>query len=126
VTVEVANVSSYVPGGLFDVVVANGLLHYVENKELVIARMQDATTSGGINVISLWSTFTQVPACHLGVPVYCDDENGVLTHSYSGWAAKLTFFERGKLESSHPGMPAHSHSHIKLIAEKPGRSLLGR
>jgi SAM-dependent methyltransferase len=119
VTVEVADVSSYVPSGLFDVVTANGLLHYVANKELVVERMQRATTPGGINVVSLWSTYTRVPACHQRVPVYCDDENGVVTRSYGSWVTKLLFFERNKTESAHPGMPAHSHSHIKLIAQKP-------
>jgi tellurite methyltransferase len=119
VTVEVADVSSYVPVGLFDVVVANGLLHYIANKELAIERMQRATTPGGINVVSLWSTYTRVPACHQLVRVYCDDEDGVLTRSYHYWITKLLLFERGKKESAHPGMPAHSHSHIKLIAQKP-------
>lgn len=119
VTAEVADVTSYVPGGLFDVVIANGLLHYVANKPLVIRRMQQATTPGGINVISLWSTHTSVPACHLRVPVYCDDEDGVLTRSYSGWMTKFLYFEHEKLESAHQGMQAHSHSHIKLIAQKP-------
>lgn len=119
VNVEVADASSYVPGGLFDVVIANGLLHYVQNQELVIERMQQATTPGGINVISLWSTYTRVPDCHRRVPIYCDDENGVVARSYHSWITKLLFFERAKAESAHPGMPVHSHSHIKLIAQKP-------
>jgi tellurite methyltransferase len=119
VTVEVADVNSYVPSGLFDVVTANGLLHYIANKEMVIDRMQQATNPGGINVVSLWSTYTRVPACHQHVPVYCDEENGVVARSYSSWITKVLFFERDKVESAHPGMPAHCHSHIKLIAQKP-------
>jgi hypothetical protein len=81
--------------------------------------MQAATAPGGLNVVSLWSTYTAVPECHNSVPVYCDDEDGVVTRAYQGWDMKFLYFERGKPESSHSGMPDHAHSHIKLIAQKP-------
>ena len=64
--------STTCPDGLYDVVVCNGVLHYIKDKDLVISRMQEATCDGGINVISLWSSYTPVPECHEFVPVYSD------------------------------------------------------
>lgn len=120
VRVFTADIQDFRPVGLYDAVICNGVLHYVENKKAVISLMQDATSEGGINVISLWSTYTPVPDCHELVPVYCDDENGVVTRSYRDWATEFIYFERDKAETSHSDLPAHRHSHIKLIAAKPG------
>jgi tellurite methyltransferase len=119
IDVEVADVTEYQPDGYFDVVVCNGVLHYIADKSPVVERMQKATRSGGINVISLWSTYTPVPESHLCVPVFCDDEDGVVAKMYEGWGMDLSYLERNKPETSHGGMPAHSHSHIKMIARKP-------
>jgi len=112
------DVSAYEPGGPFDVVVCNGVLHYVEDKLPVIERMQAATAPGGLNVISVWSTYSPVPEPHMVVPVFCDDEDGTITKSYSGWDTELLYFERGKPETSHSTAEPHVHSHIKLIARK--------
>jgi SAM-dependent methyltransferase len=116
---ETADISEYQPQGHFDVIICNGVLHYVADKRKIIDRMQAATAPGGLNVLSSWSGFTPVPECHNTVPVYCDDEDGVVTRSYASWIQKFLYFDRGKPESSHEGMPPHTHSHIKLIAEKP-------
>jgi tellurite methyltransferase len=119
ISIELADISEYQPAGQFDLAICNGVLHYISEKETVIDRLQAATAPGGLNVVSLWSTFTPVPYCHNSVPVYCDDEDGVVTGSYRNWELKLLYFERGKPETSHSGMPDHLHSHIKLIAERP-------
>jgi tellurite methyltransferase len=119
VDVQVADVTAYQPDGYFDVVICNGVLHYIADKRSVVERMQLATCSGGINVISLWSTYTEVPQCHSCVPVFCDEEDGVVTEMYKDWIMELCYLERDKRERSHGDMPAHSHSHIKLIARKP-------
>jgi 2-polyprenyl-3-methyl-5-hydroxy-6-metoxy-1,4-benzoquinol methylase len=120
VGVEIADLTVYEPSGEFDLIICNGVLHYIENKQAIIDRMQSATRPGGVNVISAWSTFTPVPDCHQLVPIYCDDENGVVARSYADWDVQLLYFERDKSETSHIGMPPHAHSHIKLIAQKPG------
>ena len=70
--------------------------------------------------VSLWSTYTPVPECHEIAPVYCDDEEGVVTASYRSWVTEFIYFERNKAETSHSDLPAHQHSHLKLIAAKPG------
>jgi tellurite methyltransferase len=119
VNVHVADIVTYEPDGQFDLVVCNGVLHYIDDKEPVLERMQRATRAGGINVISLWSTYTPVPECHRIVPVSCDDEDGIVSQMYKDWPKEFIYLERKKPEDSHSGMPAHSHSHIKFIARKP-------
>ena len=64
-------------------------------------------------------TYTPVPACHNSVSVYCDDEDGVVTRAYRSWTSRFVYLDRDKLETAHDDLPSHSHSHIKLIAEKP-------
>lgn len=116
---QVADIAEYRPEGLFDLVICNGVLHYIDDKESVIETMQAVTRPGGLNVISLWSAYTEVPGCHARVPVYCDDESGVVLARYGQWRKEICYFERDKPESAHEEMPEHSHSHIKMIARKP-------
>ena len=118
--VTAADIQDFAPEGLYDVVICNGVLHYVEDKASVISLMQNATCPGGINVVSLWSTFSPVPDCHEIVPVYCDEEQGEVTSSYQDWTTEFIYYERNKTETAHSDLPAHSHSHLKLIATKPG------
>ncbi len=117
--VTAADIRDFTPDGQYDVVVCNGVLHYVKDKKSVISLMQSATSPGGVNVISLWSTFTPVPDCHEIVPVYCDDEQGEVTSSYRDWTTEFIYYDRNKAETAHSDLPAHNHSHLKLIATKP-------
>lgn len=114
-----ADLNTYQPNGAFDVVICNGVLHYIRDKKSVIERMQEATQPGGLNVISVWSTFSEVPLAHQTVPVFCDDEDGVVAGLYSDWRKELLYFERNKPETAHRTHQPHVHSHIKLIARKP-------
>jgi 2-polyprenyl-3-methyl-5-hydroxy-6-metoxy-1,4-benzoquinol methylase len=118
VRVIVADIQNLILDGLYDVVTCNGVLHYVRDKASVISHMQGATCEGGINVVSLWSTYTPVPECHDIVPVHCDDEQGMVADSYRNWAKEFIYFDRDKVESAHSDLPAHRHSHLKLIATK--------
>jgi tellurite methyltransferase len=122
VDVQVADISEYEPDGEFDIVVCNGVLHYIADKRSVIETMQRVTMPGGLNVISLWSTYTPVPECHNKVPVFCDNERGSVLMSYGRWTIELVYFERNKLDTSHDGMSEHAHSHIKLISRKPSNT----
>ena len=119
VRVSVADAQNYQPKGLYDVIICNGVLHYVKDKDRVISLMQGATRDGGINVISLWSTHTPVPECHDRVPVYSDPEDGVVTGRYQDWPKEFIYFERDKADVAHSDLPPHRHSHIKFIARKP-------
>ena len=119
VRVIASDVQDFVPDESYAAIVCNGVLHYVEDKRRVVKLMQDATWPGGINVVSLWSNYTPVPECHEFVPVYPDDENGVVTSCYREWRKEFIYFERNKADTAHSDLPAHRHSHIKLIATKP-------
>jgi tellurite methyltransferase len=119
VRVIAADIQDFKPDGSYDVVICNGVLHYIRDKRSVITLMQQATRDGGINVISLWSTYTPVPECHEIVPVYCDDEDGVVTRCYAKWLKEFIYFDRDKAEVAHSDLPPHRHSHLKLIARKP-------
>ncbi len=118
IAVHHMDVGSFVASDTYDIVISNGLLHYVQNKEGIVHLMRDVTNPGGLNMISLWSTFTDLPACHDVVPTYPDDEDGVVTRLYDDWFTELLYFERDKSESAHSDLPFHRHSHIKLIARK--------
>ena len=115
------DVLNFKPDGEYNIVICNGVLHYVEDKHSVIELMQQATIPGGINVVSLWSNYTPVPRQHnVLVPIYADPEDGVVTSSYKKWSKEFIYFERDKAEAAHSDLPAHRHSHIKMIAGKPG------
>jgi SAM-dependent methyltransferase len=119
VRVLASDVRDFNPDLSYDVIICNGVLHYIEDKQSVINLMQQATCPGGINVISLWSTYTPVPDCHKFVPIYGDDEDGIVTGRYQEWCKEFIYFDRDKTETAHSDLPAHRHSHIKLIARKP-------
>jgi SAM-dependent methyltransferase len=119
VHVMVADIRKFTPDSSYDVIICNGVLHYVDKKELVVTGMQEATRPGGINVVSLWSSYTPIPDCHDVIPVFCDDEDGIVTRLYQGWRKELLYFERDKAETAHSDLPSHRHSHIKLIARRP-------
>jgi SAM-dependent methyltransferase len=118
VTIHQMDACDFVPKDTYDIVIGNGLLHYVRDKERVIRLMRDATEENGLNVLSLWSTHSPLPECHDIVPVYADEEDGVVTKLYEDWFAELLYFERDKPEFAHSDLPPHRHSHIKLIARK--------
>lgn len=120
VKVETADISDYIPDGEFDLIICNGVLHYIEDKDSVLQRMQSATGREGLNVVSLWSNFTPIPDCHMTVPAYCDEEAGIVTRHYAGesWRTEFLYFDRDRPDNAHPEVQKHSHSHIKLIARK--------
>jgi SAM-dependent methyltransferase len=119
VGVTVADVTAYRPAGLYDLIICNGVLHYVEDKEAVIRMMQNATAPGGLNVISCWSTWSAIPEYHNRVATHPDDEDGVIVKLYKDWVKEIQYFDRDKPETAHSDLPPHAHSHIKLIARKP-------
>lgn len=103
----------------YDIVMCNGVLHYVKNKNVVIEKMQRCTKSGGINSISLFSDYSPIPVCHQIVPVFADSEGGVVEQKYAEWNKLFLKYEREKLEKSHDDMEEHVHSFIKGIWRKP-------
>jgi len=115
-TVWCMDAAAFTAGTPYDLVVCNGVLHYVEDKRALIERIQRMTASGGSNLVSLWSDYSPVPPCHRIVATHPDQEEGVTTSSYASWRKELLYFERNRSESSHCDMEPHVHSFIKLLA----------
>lgn len=114
-----STVEDYETERSFDLVICNGVLHYIEEKQRALRSIQGLTRPGGCNIVSLWSAFRPVPECHQIVPTHPDPEDGVVVAAYESWDLDLLYFERERFDGSHDGMPDHRHSYIKLIAFKP-------
>lgn len=113
-----ADANDLVPPGPYDVIVCNGLLHYVEDKATLVQRLQDATAPDGLNAVSMWSNHTPVPKPHREVDTYCEAEDGIVTAQYKSWSRVGFWLEHNKLETGHPSPMPHSHSFIKFISKK--------
>lgn len=105
----------------YAVVIMNGVLHYLDDKEGVLRRIRRGSAAGALHVISLFSTATPVPEAHAVVPVLPDDEGGVVERFYQSHDVVTVRYQRAKVESSHPGFADHAHSYIKLLARLPSR-----
>jgi hypothetical protein len=110
----------------YDLVLMNGCLHYVRDKIRVLRKVLAASAADAIHAVAVFSTATPVPAEHAVVPVFPDEEDGVVERFYEDWNMLLRVRERARSEHSHPGFAPHVHSHIKLIATRlpasPGAS----
>jgi SAM-dependent methyltransferase len=113
-----ADANLYMPRGPYDVVVCNGLLHYIADKPTLVQRLQDATAPDGLNAVSLWSDYSPVPSPHQVVDTYCDAEDGTVRAQYKRWDEVGSWVEHNKLDTGHPSPVAHSHSFIKFITRK--------
>ena len=113
-------------GTSYDLVIMNGCLHYVRDKIQVLQRVLAASTENAVHAVALFSTATPVPAEHAVVPVFPDEEGGVVERFYHNWDLLLLAHERGRSEHSHPGFAPHVHSHIKLIAARGERKGKGQ
>jgi tellurite methyltransferase len=105
--------------GDFDVILCQGVLHYVEDKPKLLAEIKLHTKPGGLNAISCFTDVTPVPSYHKRVPVFPDREEGDIANAYSTWTIEFKLLERGVSEHSHLTFEPHLHSFIKLIARKP-------
>lgn len=104
--------------GTYDVVLMNGCLHYVGDKDSVLTRVLAASAADAVHTVAVFSTTTPVPAEHAVIPAFPDEEGGTVEQFYADWQALLRLYERDRVEHSHPGFAPHAHSHIKLIAAR--------
>jgi SAM-dependent methyltransferase len=120
VRLNIQNVDAnlFKPLTCYDVIICNGLLHYIQDKPTLVEKLQDATAPDGYNAVSLWSDHTPVPECHRVVDTYAEAEDGVVTSLYKDWSTVGSWREHNKPESGHPGFGPHHHSFIKFIAKK--------
>lgn len=111
--IETANLEE-----IYDVVLMNGCLHYVSDKNSVLTRVTTVSAADAVHAVAVFSTATPIPSEHAVIPTFPDEEGGTVEQFYNGWRALLRFYERDRVEHSHPGFAPHAHSHIKLIAER--------
>jgi SAM-dependent methyltransferase len=110
--------------GPYDIVLMNGSLHYVRDKDGLLARATAASTEDAVHAVALFSTATPIPGEHAAIPVFPDQEGGIVEQFYDGWQPLFHVHERGRAEHSHPGFAPHVHSHVKLVAARhSGRSV---
>jgi hypothetical protein len=64
------------------VVLMNGCLHYVRNKSRVLSRVLAVSAADAVHAVAVFSTATPVPAEHAVVPVFPDEEGGVVERFY--------------------------------------------
>jgi SAM-dependent methyltransferase len=105
-------------GCSYDVVLMNGCLRYVCDKSRVLSRALAVSAADAVHAVAVFSTAAPVPAEHAVIPVFPDEEGGVVERSCQDWDMLLRAYERGRRERSHPGFAPHVHSHIKLIATR--------
>jgi SAM-dependent methyltransferase len=113
-----SDANTFQPQKKYDIVLCNGLLHYIEEKDVLLRKIQRWTNVGGYNMISLFSDHRPVPNCHHIISVYPDKEDGIVAAAYQGWSHSL-FLEHDKLDNTHLDFPPHHHSFIKILAQKP-------
>jgi SAM-dependent methyltransferase len=100
----------------FDLILMNGSLHYVADKRSLLTKLLRASAPDATHAVSLFSTASPIPEEHTVIPVFPDDENGVVEDFYRNARKQLRALERDMPERSHPGFGDHRHSHIKLIS----------
>ena len=115
------NIEDFESPNTYDVVICNGVLHYVQDKLSVLHKIDRLTSNEGFTLISLFSDATPTPDCHRIVDVFPDSSNGIVRNFFSrNWTSKYSSDEHNRLDLSHPGFPPHSHSFVKLVMQKRG------
>ena len=100
------------------IIVCVGCLHLIKRDEWaqVIARMKQYTSSGGINVVGVFTDEAPEPEDQRGLMVGLFKEGELLTY-YQDWEIidKKTYI----FEHTHPDGPTHKHAGNDIIARKP-------
>ena len=120
-----ADVANWKVGARYDLVMCNGVAHYIVDKPSFIRGLMDLVSPGGCLAISEFSTTTAIPSCHRVIPVFPDIEGGLVESALSEWEMLFRRYERGKTDLSHQDFPLHRHSHIKVIARRPVEAKCG-
>jgi len=119
-TAEVGDVRRRRPTGLYDLVVAHGVLHLLPRPDWaqLIGTMQRHTADGGYNVVAVFTDALPPPA-DLEPFLKGLFREGELLERYRGWNVDL--HRSYVLEDEHPGGVRHRHPVNKIVARKPPR-----
>jgi tellurite methyltransferase len=118
---HVADIATFKIDTSYDLVMAHGVLYYLENKvwRNLLDRVKAATRPAGFNIFTVFIYNESVPcsqeiaaAQYLGS--FAPNE---IQEFYSDWI-ELRFDQYTKWDS-HPGVPLHAHPIEKLVVQKP-------
>jgi SAM-dependent methyltransferase len=101
--------------GAYDIVLMNGSLHYIADKRGLLEKLREASAPEALHAVSLFSNTTSLSPEHSAIPVFPDDEKGLVEGFYRNDRMVRADYVKNKQEESHPGFPDHTHSFIKLI-----------
>lgn len=119
---EVADVSQYTVEGEWDLVMAHGVIDYLERDEwrALVAQIKAHTVVGGFNAYTCMLFTEEYPAPpefrHAGFKHSLDQYE--LAGVYDDWT--LVRHDRYVKWDQHPGIPIHCHPVDKVVARRPG------
>lgn len=112
-----ADLRTFSPAGLYDLVIAHGVLHLLPRPERdrLIRRVMHRTRAGGWNVMAVFTTAIDPPPdlADLCCGLFVERE---LLLKYRGW--EVEHFQSYVLEDEHPGGIRHRHPINKLVARR--------
>lgn len=115
----VQDIRSFEPSKMYDVVVCQGVLHFLLRAEWseVLSMLKACTGFGGVNVIAVFTDSIPAPR-DLAPSLKGLFHEGELVTLYSDW--EVTFHASYVFEDEHPSNIHHTHAINKIIARKPG------
>lgn len=109
-------------GGPYDLVMAHGVIDYLENAEwrALLGRVRDATVPGGFNAYTCMLFTDEYPTLPelAGAGFKHSLAQGELAGFYADW--ELIRHDRYVKWDQHPGVPEHVHPVDKVVARRPG------
>ena len=118
--IEKCDVAKYLPKGLYDCVIAYGLLHCLSSQEAarkVIEMMKYSTKSQGYNIVVTFTSELPVPEIQSYLKATLLDLQTIESW-YRDW--KIVSSEDDVITESHPtSRIIHTHSLCRVLARKP-------
>ncbi len=122
IEVEVGDIAEYPLAGSFDLVLAHGVIDYLENEKwrALLTRVKEHTAPGGFNAYTCMLFTEEYPT----LPELADAgfkhslAPGELADFYADW--ELVRHDRYVKWDQHPGVPEHCHPVDKVVARRPG------
>jgi tellurite methyltransferase len=121
IQMHVADIAAFEIKDSYDLVMAHGVLYYLENKvwRRLLSQVKAATRPGGFNIFTVFIYNDSFPCGHeIASAQYLGSFRPYeLKEFYADWICHR--FDQYVKWDSHPGMPLHVHPIEKLVAQKP-------
>ena len=102
----------------FDLIVCQGCLHLIKREEwmILINRMKEFTSPGGIHIVGIFTDTVPEPEDQRGLMVGLFRE-GELSAQYQDW--DIVESQSYRFSHTHPGGISHEHAANNIVAVKP-------